>query len=160
MKRKTIVIVLAVLLAGLGAALVAQTAHRKQMGHWHRGPGGLLQHITRTFALTDAQQTQVKAMWESEKPNVMPLLQQLSQQHKEMIAATAKGTFDEGKVTSIADQESQTIGKLLVQKEKLQSKFYQILTPEQRVKFDTLQQRREAHMENMLQKLATDNPTK
>jgi Spy/CpxP family protein refolding chaperone len=154
MKRKNVLITLAVLVIGAGAMLAAQTAQR-QMGQWHHGPGGLMQHVTRVFNLTDAQQTQVKAMWESEKPNVIPLLQQLADGSKQMTAATPNGTFDEAKVAPIANEQAQTIAKLLVEKEKLSSKFYQILTPEQRTMFDTLRQQHETRIDNMLQHLAT-----
>ena len=154
MKRKGIFIAGAIIVATLGTVgLIAQTAHR-QMGDWHRGQGGMLQHLTRVYNLTDAQQTQLKAMWESEKPNILPLLQQLAQGQKEMHAATANGTFDEAKVNQIAQQQSQTIASLLVQKEKLQSKFYQILTPDQRTKFAQMQQRRQGHIDRLLQQLA------
>jgi Spy/CpxP family protein refolding chaperone len=154
MKIRGVVIVLAALVIGAGAMLAAQTAGR-QMGGWHHGPGGLMQHVTRVFNLTDAQQAQVKAMWESEKPTVMPLLQQLADGQKQMMAATPNGTFDEAKVAPIANQQAQTIANLLVEKQKLSSRFYQILTPEQRTKFDSLRQQHETRFENMLQHLAT-----
>ncbi len=153
MKRKTILITLAVLVASVGAFMAAQTTQNRT-GQWHQGSGGIMQHVTREFNLTEAQQTQVKAMWESEKPNVLPLLQQLAAGHKQMIAATAGGTFDEAKVAPIANEQAQTIAQLLVEKEKLSSKFYQILTPEQRTKFDTVRQQHDAHVDRMLQHLS------
>lgn len=154
MKRKSIMMVTAIVTLTLGAAgLIAQTTHR-QAKDWHRGRGGILQHLTRTYNLSDTQQTQVKAMWESEKQNVLPLLQQLDQGHKEMEAATTNGAFDESRVNQIAQQQSQTITSLLVEKEKLQSKFYQILTPDQRTKFTQMQQRRDGHIDRLLQQLA------
>lgn len=154
MKRNAILTACLIATVALAAVLFAQTTHPRR--DWHRGPGGLMQHITRTFNLTDAQQAQIKALWEAEKPNVVPLLQQLSESHKQMLAATQNGAFDEAKVTSIATQQSQTITQLLVEKEKLSSKFYQLLTPEQRSKFDSLRQQRENHMDQLLQRLATD----
>lgn len=154
MKRKGILMITAIITLTLGTVgLIAQTAHR-QTRDWHRGQNGILHHMTRLYSLSDSQQTQIKVMWESEKPNVMPLLQQLAQGNKEMQAATANGAFDEAKVNQIAQQQSQTIASLLVEKEKLQSKFYQILTPEQRAKFNERQQMREGHFDRMLQQLA------
>ncbi len=154
MKRKGIFFAVVIVVATLGTVgLIAQTASR-EMRDWHRGRGGILQHLTRVYNLTDAQQAQIKAMWESEKSNVLPLLQQLAQGQKEMQAATANGVLDEAKVTQIAQQQSQTITNLLVEKEKLQSKFYQILTPDQRTKFAQIQQRREGHIDRLLQQLA------
>ncbi len=154
MKRKGIVISAAIVMLTIGSVgLIAQAA-RRQAGDWHRGQGGILQHLARVYNLTDAQQTQVRAMWQTEKPNVVPLLQQLEQGNKEMQAATANGAFDEARVNQIAQQQSQAITSLLVEKEKLESKFYQILTPEQRTQFTQRQQRHEGHIDQMLQKLA------
>lgn len=155
MGRKRTLLGLAVLLLSICAVVFAQSTQQGPgQGQWrHRGPhgpGGMLAHLTRVLNLTDAQQAQVKTMWESEKPNVVPLFQQLEQGHKEMLGVTANGAFDEAKVNSIAQQQSQTLAKLIVEKEKLQSKFYQILTPEQRTRFTQMQQRHDQHIERML----------
>jgi protein CpxP len=152
--RYIIAAVAVVLLLGFGTAMFARAEWHG--GPFHHGKGGILVHLTRKFDLTAAQQTEVKQMWQAEKPSVVPLVQQLAQLHKQMIAATANGNFDQAKVTAIANQQSQVLSQLIVEKAKLTSKFYTLLTPEQRTKFDTMQQRRLTHIDNFVQKLAAN----
>ncbi len=155
MKNKYLVgALLGVLLVGLGTALYARAQWSGFGGH--RGGERLMAHLTRKFDLTTAQQTEVKQMWESEKPAVTPLVQQLSQLNKQMAQATAGGSYDQAKVAAIANQESQVISQLILEKEKLTSKFYTLLTPEQRIKFDSMQQRRLERIDRFVQHLTTE----
>lgn len=103
----------------------------------HTGPLGYVAH---QLNLSDAQKSEIKSMWEAEQPTIGPIVQELAAESKEMDAATAQGSLDEGKVQAIAAQQGETIAKLLVEKERLKSKVYNsVLTPEQRTKADQLQ---------------------
>ena len=76
-------------------------------------------------------------MWQTEKPAISGLVQELAAESKEMDAATAKGNLDEGKVQEIAARQGRRSRKLLVEKEHFKSKIYAtVLTPEQRTKAD------------------------
>jgi Spy/CpxP family protein refolding chaperone len=145
-------------LCGIGI-LYAQTK-----GHGCWGPGrrhGFMAHIAHYLQLTDAQQAQIKSMWQAEKPAVQPLLQQLANGRQQMIAATANGAFDQAKVKAIAQQQSETLAQLMVEKEKLQSQIYQqVLTPEQRTKVDAFQQKQTAHIDGWLKRMDTSAPAK
>jgi Spy/CpxP family protein refolding chaperone len=77
-------------------------------------------------------------------------MQQLASQRQQMLAATQNGQFDEAKVQAIAGQQGQTLANLIVLRQELQSKIYGLLTPEQRTKFDQMQQRRLEHMQKWL----------
>jgi Spy/CpxP family protein refolding chaperone len=158
MKRKYVVLAMLALLIGTGTALLAhaQMGHIGGFGRYH-GEQAFLGHLTRKFDLTEPQQNEVKQLWQAEKPTVMPLVQQLAQNHKLMIAATANGTFDEAKVNTIAKSQAQTLAQLMVEKEKLTAKFYTLLTPEQRTKFDAMRQRQVSHIDQFVQKMATNN---
>lgn len=159
MKNKYIVgALLGVLLVGLGTALYARA-------QWSGGPFGfgghrdgerLIAHLARKLDLTTAQQTEVKQLWQSEKPMVTPLVQQLAQLNKQMVQATAGGSYDQAKVAAIANQESQVISALILEKEKLTSKFYTLLTPEQRTRFDAMQQRRLERIDRFVQHMTTE----
>lgn len=110
-------------------------------GHrWgHFGPMGFIAH---ELNLNDAQQKKIQSMWQTEKPAISGLVQELSAESKEMDAATAQGNVDEGKVQEIASRQGATIAKLLVEKEHFKAKIYTtVLTPEQRTKADELQAR-------------------
>lgn len=152
MKRKHWAITTVVVVVAFSAALLAH-AHGG-LGAWHHGPEGVIRHLTKVYGLSTQQQTEVRQMWESEKPVVMPLVQKLAATHKQMIAASANGNFDQAKVTALANEQGQTISQLVVEKEKMTAKFYTLLTPEQRTKFDRMRQRRMTHIDSLVQRLS------
>jgi protein CpxP len=148
MNRKRIVIGLVALLALLGVAALGQSLAAG------RGRGdflnGRIAHLTRALDLTADQQQQVKSLVEAQRPALQGLMQQLASQRQQMLAATQNGQFDEAKVQAIAGQQGQTLANLIVLRQELQSKIYGLLTPEQRTKFDQMQQRRLEHMQKWL----------
>ncbi|HLK34248.1 MAG TPA: Spy/CpxP family protein refolding chaperone [Terriglobales bacterium] len=148
MNRKRIVIGLAALVVLVGAVAVGQGM---AAGHGH---GGFLNrriaHLTRALDLTDAQQQQVKALVDAQKPALQGLMQQLAAERQQMLTATQNGQFDQAKVEAIANQQGQTLASLIVARQELQSKIYTLLTPDQRTKFDQMQQRRLEHMQKWL----------
>ncbi len=149
--------VAALIIAGGAAFGFAQMQHRHA---WYPGMMGerFMAHMARYLNLTEAQQAEIKSMWQAEKPAVQPLLQQLANGRKQMLAATANGTFDEAKVRAIANQQSQTLAQLIVEKEKLTSEVYnKVLTPEQRTKVDQMRQKQTARVDQWLQHLANPN---
>ncbi len=160
--KKKYAIVTAIVVAVLGVALTvhAEARFRHASQTWGGPPmaGRYLQHLADVLDLTDAQQTQIKQMWKAELPTIQPLLQQLAAQHKQMVAATQSGKFDEAQVRPIANQQAQLIAQLIVEKQKLQSQVYAILTPDQQAKMTRLQQRRMDRMQNWLNKQTSTQP--
>lgn len=151
MNRKRIVIGLAALLVVVGAAALGQNLAAKG-GHWHRGDflNRRIAHLTRALDLTDAQQQQVKSLVEGQRPALKGLLQQMASQRAQMLSATRNGQFDQARVQELANQQGQTLANLIVARQELQSQIYNLLTPEQRTKFDQMQQRRLEHMQKWL----------
>src|SRR5690348_257654 len=95
MKWKYVAIGLAIVLAiGLGVTF----ARAAGMGHGHWGHRHMMRWLTRELNLTDAQQAQIKSMMDAEKPTIRPLVQQLADGQKQMLAATANGAYDDAKV--------------------------------------------------------------
>jgi Spy/CpxP family protein refolding chaperone len=150
MKSKTIVIILLVLLGAVGIAALGQSVANHVPWHGH-GAGDFINwkvsRLTRHLNLTDTQQQQVKSLMESQKPVVQPMFQQLMAQQQQMIAATQNGQFDQAKVQAIASQQAQVIANLIVVKEQTHSRIYALLTPDQRIKFDEMRQKRIEHMQ-------------
>jgi Spy/CpxP family protein refolding chaperone len=150
MKRVYIALAVAVLIAG---GLIAAGAHAAYKGHhgqflFDRGMG----RLTRKLDLTDAQREQIKSMAKAEWPTVKPSLQKLADGQKQMFAATQNGAYDEAKVRTIAEEQSQTIADLLVEKERFISQVYaNVLTPEQRTKADAMRQKWSQHLQKFLQ---------
>lgn len=161
MKTKAIIATSAAILL-IGGGLVAARAHSIHHGmgfHHARGFDRGLAMLAWKLDLTDAQRAQVKTMFNSEWPTVQPLLQQLATEQNQMFAATSKGTFDEAKVKAIADQQSQAIAQLLVEKERFISQVYNnVLNSEQRTKADTMRQEWEQRINQRLQEHSAGQP--
>ena len=124
-----------VLLVAVG---VSQTVKRVHM----HGDGMLSDHaigfLTDYLDLTEAQQTQVKDIVAKEKPTLDSLSQQMKQGHDALKQLETSGTFDEAKVRTVASQQSQTMTELIVEKARIHSQLFQILTPEQKTKMTKL----------------------
>jgi protein CpxP len=124
--------------------------------HGHGGPGGF-EHMLGFYAdyldLSSAQQDQIKAIWQKEKPTLQPLMQQMKQFHSQMNQLEQGGTFDEAKVRALAGQQSQTMVEMAVQRARIKSEMLQVLTPDQKAKFAAFQAKREQRMQKHMQHL-------
>jgi len=131
----------------IGAAvLLAAAAAIAQGRHGFGGPGGDFRHMLKQLDLTSDQHSQVKAIFEKEKPTLQPLMQQMRQNRSAMSALEASGPFDEAKVTALATQNSQTMIQLQVEHERIKSEIMQILTADQKAKLTQIQANRAARM--------------
>jgi len=127
------------------AALLAQGMH----GHGdHMGFDfdRMLKFYSDKLDLSSTQQDQLKAIWEKEKPTLQPLMQQMRQNHAAMDALQASGPFDEAKTRALATQNAQTMIELQVQHARIKSEMMQVLTPDQRTKFQQLQSEHQGRM--------------
>ena len=127
---RTKILIAALTLTLLGAVAVAQ-------GHMHGGgmPGDhMLRFMTDYLDLTDAQQTQAKDILDKGKASMEPLFQQMGQTHSDIAQVVHSGSFDEAKVRALAAQQSQAMQEMIVQKARIDSQLFQILTPDQKAK--------------------------
>lgn len=157
MKRFMIWSSLALVLVGV-SIVVARADGMRQHGWVGRGWGhhGPLGYVTHELDLSDAQRSQIKAMWQAERPTVASLVQELASEGKEMDAATAQGNLDESKVQAIATRQGETIAKLLVEKERLKSRVYiTVLNPEQRTKADELQKKWHSRLDRVAARIGS-----
>ncbi|MFZ0946050.1 MAG: Spy/CpxP family protein refolding chaperone [Syntrophobacteraceae bacterium] len=114
--------------------------HWMHHGHRHgHHPGH--HHLWKKLHITDAQKTQIHAIISEERAKMKPLFEQLKAGHKELRALRESGTFDEAKVRSIAKGQADTIVELIVTKERIKSRVYAVLTPEQRTKAQELREK-------------------
>ncbi|MBZ5707290.1 MAG: Spy/CpxP family protein refolding chaperone [Acidobacteriia bacterium] len=150
MKSSRITAVVTVLAITLAAALaLSQTV---KPAHMH-GDGMFGEHMMGFFAdylnLTDAQQTQIKQIMDKEKSTIHPLFQQMGQSHQAMRQLVQSGTFDEAKAREIATQQAQTMIEMEVQKARIESEMFQVLTPDQKSKMvDFMNRRQERFMKH------------
>lgn len=138
----------------LALVLVAELAvsQTPPTTHWHDGglEHRMLGFMTDYLDLTGAQQAQVSEIFATEKPNVLPLIEQLAQTRRALLQLEQSGTFDETKVRAVASEQAQTISELTVEKVKIKSQIFNILTPEQKTKAQKIVDRREARFRQHL----------
>jgi Spy/CpxP family protein refolding chaperone len=131
----------ALVLILLVAVGVSQTVKRVHMNGMH-GDGMFSDHaiafLTNYLSLNEAQQAQAKEILAKEKPTLDSLAQQMKQGHEALKQLESAGTFDEAKVRAVASQQSQTMTDLIVEKARIHSQLFQILTPDQRTKMTQL----------------------
>ena len=105
--------------------------------HWgHHGH----HHLWKKLNLTDAQKKEMFSIRLEERAKIKPLFQQLKA-GRDQLRALPKGQFDEAKVRSIAKGQADTIADMIVAKERMKSRIYTVLTPEQRTKIEQMHEK-------------------
>jgi Spy/CpxP family protein refolding chaperone len=156
--KRLIVWLSVVLVISMAGVLVARADSPMRHGWHHHGPWGFM---ARELHLSGTQRSQIKAIWQKERPAVASLVRELAAESKEMDAATAHGNLDESKVQDIAAHQGATIAKLLVEEEKLTSQIYTtVLSADQRTKADKLQERWHSRLDRFADRLQkSDGPS-
>jgi protein CpxP len=137
----------------VGAALMLAVAMAAAQGpHGHGSPDGDFGQMMGFFSdyldLSSAQQDQVKAIWEKEKPTLQPLMQQMHSNHAAMRALEQSGPFDETKTRALATANAQTQVELEVQHARIKAEMMQVLTADQKTKLASFEAKREARMKD------------
>jgi protein CpxP len=160
------ILAVALLVAVVAAIGVSQTVKRAHMrddamfggpgfgGPGFGGPGlggHMMGYLSRRLELTDAQQSQVKEIMAKEKPTFQPLILQMAQNHQQMRQLVMANGFDEAKVREMAAQQTQTLTELTVQRARVESEMYQVLTPDQKTKLSTIITQHEQRFMNHMQ---------
>lgn len=130
---------------GSGAAAVAEAgkagaeAEGDCGGHWmhhHRGHHG--HHLWKTLNLTDAQKKEMFSIRLEERAKIKPLVQKLKAGRDQFRDLIKSGKFDEEKVRSVAKAQADIRTEIIVERVRMMSRMYAVLTPEQRAKAEKL----------------------
>jgi len=161
MKRFMIWSTVALLLIAIGIIVArADGPGRHKWGDRGWSNHGPLGYVARELNLSDAQKSQIKVMWEAERPTVASLVQELASESKEMDTKTPQGGLDDSKVQALAARQGETIAKLLVEKEHFKSRVYtNILNPEQRTKADQLQKTWHSRLDHVTARIGSGDGT-
>ena len=154
-RSRLLIAALAVLFASVIARSQTADTPAPPMHHHEYAMGGHMGHMMEFFAdyldLSDAQQAQMKAVLQKEHGTIKPLMQQMHQTEAQL-RQYELGAYDEAKVRTLAAQQAQTQIELTVQKARIHSELFQLLTPEQQTKMKEFVAKREArwqkHMES------------
>ncbi|SPF36524.1 exported hypothetical protein [Syntrophobacter sp. SbD1] len=103
-------------------------------------------HFFKELNLTDAQKKEMFAIRLEERGKMKPIVEKLKA-GREQLRALPKGQFDEVKVRAIAKGQADTIAELIVGKQRMKSRMYAVLTPEQRAKAEQMHENWKARHE-------------
>lgn len=134
--KKITVAILAIVLVAMGAIFVfAQKADGdnkgNRMGKRGHGRGGMM---LRGLDLTEEQKTQFKSIRQASKAKTQTLRESLKANRQKMNEATANGAFDEATVTALATEKAGLSVQLTVERARVKSQMFALLTAEQKAK--------------------------
>lgn len=145
-------------LAGLliTTVVVAHSVRAAEMRGGEMFSGHMVRFFSHYLELTDAQQTQVQQILTRDKPALQPLMLQMHQNRQQMRQLIESGAFDETKARTLASQQTQTMTELAVQKAKMESDLYQVLTADQKTKLDQFLDRHEQRFSKQMSESSTN----
>ncbi len=168
--KKITVTILAIALVAIGAIFVfgqtttdQPTDGKARFGkHGGKGKfgkrGGKRGHgmgrMFRQLDLTDAQKEQMKAIRQASRENTKSLRDQMRQNRQQLDQLTESGTFDQAAVTAIAQQQGQLHAQMIVEKQRVKTQMYNVLTAEQKTKLAELKAQFKQKMEERKAKWA------
>jgi periplasmic protein CpxP/Spy len=122
-------------------------AEEGNWGHHHRCHFGHHHHFWKQLNLTDNQKKEMFAIRLDERAKIKPLFQKLKDGRKELMALAKSPTFDEAKARTIAKGQADIIANIMVEKTRMKSRMYAVLTPEQRTKVEQMHEKMKARHE-------------
>ena len=111
--------------------------HGKEYGDMHHG----FQHKLKGLDLTAAQQEQVKAIMEKQKPLREARMKELHESRQALREATRSDAYDSAKVREIANRQAALHADMTVLRVETMRQVYALLTPEQKQKWDAKRSR-------------------
>jgi len=99
-----------------------------------RGFNGHVEHLAQALNLTDSQKEQARTIFRNARESSQPIQEELKR-NRDRLTLAAKSA-SETDIQSLAIEQGRLLGQLVAIRTRASSKFYQILTPEQRIKYD------------------------
>jgi Spy/CpxP family protein refolding chaperone len=130
--KKFASVFLSLFAAGILSAQTAPAAH-------HRAGGGMIQRLSAQLNLTADQQAQARAIFQQSREQMKAIAPQLKAERQAM--QTAVKADNEGQIDAIVHQNAAFDAQNRAIHAKAMAKFYQILTPDQKTKFDQRENR-------------------
>jgi Spy/CpxP family protein refolding chaperone len=96
-----------------------------------------LDQMAQALNLTDAQKEKARTIFDQAKESAAPLREEL-RQNREKLSAAAKMANNDADIQKLATEQGRVLGQLIAIRTEASAKFYQILTPAQRVKHDQM----------------------
>lgn len=109
-------------------------------GHRHGGHWRHHHCFGKMLNLTDNQKKEMFSIRLDERAKIKPLFQSLKAGREQLGALVRGGKFDEAKVQTIAKSQAAVIAQIIVEKTRMRSRMFAVLTPEQRAKLDKMRE--------------------
>ena len=114
----------------------------------HGGDHGRHHHrFWKMLNLTEDQKKQMFAIRLDGRAKMKTMAQSLKTGREQLIALVKSGKFDEVKAREIAKGQAAVIADLIVEKTRMMSRMYAVLTPEQRAKLQQMHEKWKSHHE-------------
>jgi Spy/CpxP family protein refolding chaperone len=114
-------------------------------GHGHPG-----QRLAKALDLSREQTEQVKAIFRKHRDENAPLRKEMASERRKLRDLTRADKTDEAAIREQARKIAATSGELAVRRAKVAQEVRAVLTPEQIVKFRTLQEKRDRQHDGMM----------
>lgn len=149
--KKTAVAILSFLLIVSGVAFVFAQKNEGGKGFGKRGHhGGGYGFFLHGLDLTDEQKAQVKQIMEASREKNKGVFEQLKANHQKLDEITANGAFDEAQVTAIANSQAALQAQMIVERERVKSQIFAILTDEQKAKAAQIKEQMKERFKNKM----------
>ena len=109
-----------------------------------------LDHVSEVLNLSEAQKTQARTIFDQARQSAQPVRQEL-RANREKLSAAAKVANNDSDIQKLSVEQGRLLGKLIAIHTEARAKFYQILTPEQRVKSDQMHEQMRSRMRTQSQ---------
>ena len=96
------------------------------------GSGDFEGRMAKILKLTETQQIQIKAVFDTERDLAKPYFDKMHESRKQLMSLVEATVFDEAAVRSIAEEQAVTEAELIVSRTRVQSKINGLLTQAQR----------------------------
>lgn len=121
--------------------------HGKRRGH-------SMKMLFRELELTDVQKEQIKSIAQASRESSKSLREQVKANREQLRKIGEGGVFSETQVQAIAEQQGALHAQMIVERERVKSQIFAILTPEQKAKAAELKARFEQKMQERKSKMA------
>jgi len=137
--RTKLMITAAMAAAMIGVGTTAVLAERGPMPGFGGLPPGMERagenfeaRMAKMLKLTEAQKTQIKALLDTEREQVRPLMEKMHESREKLKQLADATVFDEAAVRALAVAQSQIEVELIVSRSRTLNKVNALLTPDQR----------------------------
>jgi|SRR5581483_3428839 len=105
-----------------------------------------LEHLAQVLGLSDSQKEQAGMIFQQARESGQPIREELTRNRARLTAATKEGASDVD-IQRLANEQGRLMGRLVAIRAQASSRFYRILTSEQRVKAEQMHELFREHPE-------------